>query len=65
MIRTSVEGIRIASRASKGVRIFHIAEGEKVVSVEHIPDSGEENGNGDGDGEENGDEPGGDEAAPE
>jgi DNA gyrase subunit A len=45
-IRTTVEGIRIASRASKGVRIFNIAGDEKVVSVEHIPESGEENGNG-------------------
>jgi len=47
MIRTPVEGIRFVSRASKGVRVFDIAEDEKVVSVEHIPDSGEgENGNG-------------------
>jgi DNA gyrase subunit A len=49
-IRVPVEGdkpIRIASRASKGVRIFNTAEGEKVVSVEHIPDQGEaENGDG-------------------
>jgi DNA gyrase subunit A len=47
-IRVPVEGekpIRIASRASKGVRIFNTAPGEKVVSVEHIPDPGEaENG---------------------
>jgi DNA gyrase subunit A len=47
-IRVPVEGdkpIRIASRASKGVRIFNTAEGEKVVSVEHIPDQGDaENG---------------------
>jgi DNA gyrase subunit A len=46
LIRVLVEGIRIASRASKGVRIFHTAEDEKVVSVEHIPDPGEaQNGN--------------------
>jgi DNA gyrase subunit A len=53
-IRTRVEGIRIASRASKGVRIFNIAEDEKVVSVEHIPEPEEsENGNGEnGAGEE-------------
>ncbi len=41
MIRTPVEGIRFVSRASKGVRIFNTAAGEKVVSVEHIPDPGE------------------------
>jgi DNA gyrase subunit A len=50
LIRVPVEGIRFAGRASKGVRIFNTAEGEKVVSVEHIPDPGQENGNG----EENG-----------
>ncbi len=38
LIRVPVEGIRIASRASKGVRIFWTAEGERVVSVEHISD---------------------------
>jgi DNA gyrase subunit A len=47
-IRTPVEGIRIASRASKGVRIFSIAEDEKVVSVEHIPEPTEENGESNG-----------------
>jgi DNA gyrase subunit A len=41
LIRTSVEGIRITSRASKGVRVFNTAEDEHVVSVEHIPDEGE------------------------
>jgi DNA gyrase subunit A len=41
MIRTPVEGIRFVSRASKGVRIFDTAKGEKVVSVEHIPEAEE------------------------
>ncbi|ESR23569.1 DNA gyrase subunit A [Lutibaculum baratangense] len=36
LIRVPVEGIRFTSRASKGVRIFHTAAGEKVVSVERI-----------------------------
>jgi DNA gyrase subunit A len=36
LIRIPVEGIRIVSRASKGVRLFNTAPGEKVVSVEHI-----------------------------
>ncbi|MDP3896795.1 MAG: DNA gyrase subunit A [Mesorhizobium sp.] len=36
VIRVPVNGIRIASRATKGVTIFDTAEGEKVVSVERI-----------------------------
>ncbi|MBS3647054.1 DNA gyrase subunit A [Pseudaminobacter sp. 19-2017] len=36
VIRVPVEGIRIASRATKGVRVFRTADGEKVVSVERI-----------------------------
>ena len=36
IIRVPVGGIRIASRATKGVTIFNTAEGEKVVSVERI-----------------------------
>jgi len=44
LIRVPVGQIRTVSRASKGVRIFNTAEGEKVVSVEHITDISEENG---------------------
>lgn len=36
LIRVPVDGIRITSRASKGVRVFSTSAGEKVVSVEHI-----------------------------
>mgnify|MGYP001109248073 CR=1 FL=1 len=36
LIRVPVEGIRFTKRASKGVRVFRTAEGEKVVSVERI-----------------------------
>ncbi len=41
LIRVPVGGIRIASRATKGVTIFSTAKDEKVVSVERIsePDS--------------------------
>lgn len=39
VIRVPVRGIRIASRATKGVTIFNTAEGEKVVSVERISDA--------------------------
>ncbi|RTM08756.1 MAG: DNA gyrase subunit A [Hyphomicrobiales bacterium] len=44
VIRVPVNGIRFASRATKGVTIFNTAEGEKVVSVERIsePQSDEE-----------------------
>jgi DNA gyrase subunit A len=44
VIRVPVEGIRFASRATKGVTIFNTAEGERVVSVERIsePQSDEE-----------------------
>jgi DNA gyrase subunit A len=45
LIRVPVDGIRITSRASKGVRVFATAEGEKVVSVERLSEEGEdENG---------------------
>ncbi|MCK5933185.1 MAG: DNA gyrase subunit A [Fulvimarina manganoxydans] len=40
LIRVPVEGIRIAGRATRGVTIFRTAEGERVVSVERIPDQG-------------------------
>ena len=43
VIRVPVDGIRIASRATKGVTIFNTADGEKVVSVERISEpQGEE-----------------------
>jgi DNA gyrase subunit A len=46
LIRVPVHGIRIASRATKGVTIFSTAKDEKVVSVERIsePEGDEENG---------------------
>ena len=46
VIRVPVDGIRIASRATKGVTIFNTAEGERVVSVERISepqDDGDDN----------------------
>ena len=45
LIRTRVEGIRIAGRSTQGVIVFDTADDERVVSVEHIPEEGEENGN--------------------
>ena len=44
VIRVPVNGIRIASRATKGVTIFNTAEGEKVVSVERISEPQGEDG---------------------
>jgi DNA gyrase subunit A len=43
LIRIPVEGISVMGRSTQGVIVFDTAEGERVVSVEHIP---EENGNG-------------------
>src|SRR6185295_6318216 len=36
LIRCPVDGIRIVGRGSQGVIVFDTAEGERVVSVEHI-----------------------------
>ena len=44
LIRTRVEGIRIAGRSTQGVIVFDTAEGERVVSVERLSEEGEENG---------------------
>jgi DNA gyrase subunit A len=52
LIRVPVEGISIMGRSTQGVIVFSTAEGERVVSVEHIPD---ENG-GDNGGENGGQE---------
>jgi DNA gyrase subunit A len=45
LIRTRVEGIRIAGRTTQGVIVFDTAEGERVVSVERISEEGDSNGN--------------------
>ncbi len=39
MIRTPVAQVRIVGRSSQGVTIFRTAEGEKVVSVERLPET--------------------------
>ncbi|AMN41929.1 DNA gyrase subunit A [Rhodoplanes sp. Z2-YC6860] len=44
LIRTPVDGIRIAGRSTQGVIVFNTADDEKVVSVERIGEEGEENG---------------------
>ena len=49
LIRVPVDGIRMTSRASKGVRVFNTGPDEKVVSVERISEEGETNGDENGD----------------
>jgi len=44
LIRTVVETVRIAGRNTQGVNIFRTAEGEKVVSVERLAESGGDDG---------------------
>ena len=48
VIRVPVDGIRFASRSTKGVTIFKTRDGEKVVSVERIsePEDGDEEADG-------------------
>ncbi len=38
LIRVPVAGIRVAGRSTQGVIVFNTADGERVVSVEHITD---------------------------
>jgi DNA gyrase subunit A len=38
LIRTAVDGIRIAGRSTQGVIVFSTADDERVVSVEHLKD---------------------------
>jgi DNA gyrase subunit A len=53
MIRTRVDQVRIVGRSSQGVTIFRTAEGEKVVSVERLADTGGDDASEvEGDGEE-------------
>ncbi|MFC0633332.1 DNA gyrase subunit A [Brevundimonas balnearis] len=47
MIRTPISQVRIVGRASQGVTIFRTADGERVVSVERLPESGGEDEGGD------------------
>ncbi len=55
LIRCPVHDIRIAGRSTRGVRLFHVAEDERVVSVARLADDGTANGD-----EPNRDEPNGD-----
>ncbi|MGJ3233352.1 MAG: DNA gyrase subunit A [Oceanicaulis sp.] len=46
LIRFPVDTVRIAARATKGVRLIRLGEGEKVVSVVRVAESDEEGGGG-------------------
>ena len=48
LIRCPVDGIRIAGRATRGVRIVNVSEGERVVSAVRIGEDDAANGNGGG-----------------
>jgi DNA gyrase subunit A len=49
LIRFPVDTVRIAARATKGVRLIRLAEGEKVVSVVRIAESDDDTGVDEGD----------------
>ncbi len=63
LIRCPVGDVRVAGRNTQGVRIFKTGDGEKVVSVERIPEDAAAEGDGNGSdaaatpGEENGGTP--------
>jgi DNA gyrase subunit A len=42
LIRTGVNGIRIAGRSTQGVIVFDTADDERVVSVERLTEEGED-----------------------
>ncbi len=44
LIRTNVSKVRIAGRNTQGVTIFRTGDGERVVSVERLPESGDDTG---------------------
>ena len=48
-IRTAVSGIRLAGRATQGVRIINLREGDEIASVVAVPRTEDETPAGDGD----------------
>jgi len=54
LIRCPVHDIRIAGRATRGVRIVNVSEGERVVSAIRIGEDDAGNGNGQDHSETNG-----------
>ena len=43
LIRCPVDDIRVAGRNTQGVTLFRLNQGERVVSVEHLGDAGQQN----------------------
>lgn len=64
LIRIPVDGIRTVGRSTQGVIVFNTAEGEKVVSVEHITEDPDDEDASDT-GDDTSDENSGDEGTPE
>jgi DNA gyrase subunit A len=58
LIRCPVDGIRIAGRGTRGVRIVNVSDGERVVSAIRIGED-DANGNGNGNGEDHSETNGG------
>ncbi len=56
LIRVPVDGIRVVGRSTQGVIVFNTAEGENVVSVEHIKDDPDAENGEEGDDIEGGDD---------
>jgi DNA gyrase subunit A len=50
-LRMHAQDVRVIGRATQGVRLIGVAEGDQVVSIVRLEDQGEANGNG---GESNG-----------
>ncbi|MCU0830479.1 MAG: DNA gyrase subunit A [Rhizobiaceae bacterium] len=50
LIRVPVDGIRIAGRATKGVTIFKMSDGDRVVSVDWVSDQESDDGSDDAEG---------------
>ncbi len=44
LIRTPIKDVRVAGRSTMGVTVFNTAEGEHVVSVEHISETDDDDG---------------------
>lgn len=50
VIRTPVAQIRLAGRKTQGVTVFRVGEGEKVVSVTRLEDTGDGTAESEGEG---------------
>jgi DNA gyrase subunit A len=44
LIRSPVDGVRIVSRKTRGVLLFRVGEGERVVSVERLDEEDDDEG---------------------